>query len=389
MSSDSDAEAAPAPPPPPAGPALPALFWDAMPEDLEANPDMAAMQALIDESTPEERAASFKEQGNRALRLGLQQRKKFYLREAVDQYGKGLELRPNDAALAATLYANRAQANLLLGNDRAAMLDGLDAVRADAAHVKGHFRAAKGAFGCRQWERVAALCAAGAALEPGGAEFPALAAKARAAEVAEAAAAAAEAARQAAARAPAAALAAALAARGVRVGRPQFSVHARKPALAPDGSVVWPVLLFYPEAAMGSDSIEAWGEGEAFADHLDAMFGPDAPPLEWDSEKQYTRDAIEVYYLAHAAPPLGREDLVEALHGGWPAPRGDEAPQRYGAKAAGWVRVDERWALGEALARRDHVVPGVPAFFVLARGAPGSEARAFRERFLAGELPLL
>jgi hypothetical protein len=38
---------------------IPALFWDEMPDDPD-NPDMAAIQAIIDESTPEERAISFK-----------------------------------------------------------------------------------------------------------------------------------------------------------------------------------------------------------------------------------------------------------------------------------------------------------------------------------------
>lgn len=39
---------------------LPALFWDTMPENAEDNPDFAAMEALRAESTPEERAETFK-----------------------------------------------------------------------------------------------------------------------------------------------------------------------------------------------------------------------------------------------------------------------------------------------------------------------------------------
>jgi hypothetical protein len=44
--------------------------------------------------------------------------------------------------------------------------------------------------------------------------------------------------------------------------------------------------------------------------------------------------------------------------------------------------VKERWTLRDALSRPDHVVPGVPAFFVLAKGSD------FRQRFLDGDLPL-
>ncbi len=39
---------------------LPALFWDTMPEDAEQHPDYAALQALRDEATPEERAETYK-----------------------------------------------------------------------------------------------------------------------------------------------------------------------------------------------------------------------------------------------------------------------------------------------------------------------------------------
>lgn len=38
---------------------LPALFWDELPDDPN-NPDVAAIKAIIEESTPEERAESFK-----------------------------------------------------------------------------------------------------------------------------------------------------------------------------------------------------------------------------------------------------------------------------------------------------------------------------------------
>lgn len=112
------------------------------------------------------------------------------------------------------------------------------------------------------------------------------------------------------------------------------------------------------------------------------MFGPEAPPLEWDARGQYGRGAVQLYYLSHAATPLTREELTEALFGSWPE-KEEAGPQRYGPRAAGWVRVREAWTLGQALAREDHVIPGIPVFFVLAAGSD------FRERFLEGDLPLL
>ncbi len=56
---------------------------------------------------------------------------------------------------------------------------------------------------------------------------------------------------------------------------------------------------------------------------------------------------------------------------------------RYGSNAASWVLVDEAWSLGECLSRTDHVVPGIPVFFVLSKNTP------FKKQFLDGDIPLL
>lgn len=36
------------------------------------------------------------------------------------------------------------------------------------------------------------------------------------------------------------------------------------------------------------------------------MFGPDAEPLVWDKDGEYSRDSIIVYYLAYAGRPFTR-----------------------------------------------------------------------------------
>ncbi len=46
------------------------------------------------------------------------------------------------------------------------------------------------------------------------------------------------------------------------------------------------------------------------------MFGPEAPPLDWDSQREYSRDRIEVYYLSHAATPLSLDQLTEVRGAG-------------------------------------------------------------------------
>ncbi|KAI7844146.1 hypothetical protein COHA_002281 [Chlorella ohadii] len=365
---------------------LPALFWDDLPEDVGDNPDAAAIQAILDETSPEEAAEGFKarglNQGNSALKTGLQAKKKFYLRQAIEQYDKGLEVGCGDAALNSVLCSNRAHVQLLLGNFRNAYQDGLAALRHNEQNIKAYYRAAKGALGLRKYDRCVELCEAGLNLEPGNRELADMRRRAAVEKDAQAQRDAAEAARQARLRSPARQLAELVTERGYRVGRPQFTIGDRRPAIDEEGLVTWPALFFYPEASMQHDAVDQFCEEDTFRDHLDLMFGPEAPPLDWDSQREYSRDRIEVYYLSHAATPLSLDQLTEAFFGSWPEVQ-EEGPRRYGPNAAGWVRVDERWTLREALSRPDHVVPGVPAFFVLAKGTQ------FRDAFLEGDMPLL
>ena len=86
-----------------------------------------------------------------------------------------------------------------------------------------------------------------------------------------------------------------------------------------------------------------------------------------------------MYYLSHAARPLRRNELVEALFGGWPSVA-NEGPNRLEAK---WIKVNPKHTLGQVLSREDHVVPGIPVFFVLSRTSPS------REAFLKSEIPIL
>ena len=41
------------------------------------------------------------------------------------------------------------------------------------------------------------------------------------------------------------------------------------------------------------------------------MFGPEAPPLEWDEDGIYKRSNLELYYLSNAATQLSDGQLVE------------------------------------------------------------------------------
>lgn len=85
----------------------------------------------------------FQDQGNAALKTGMQQRKKFYLRQAIEQYTQGLDLMCADDRLVCALYANRAHVNLLLGNYRRALEDARAALKKDPTFTKAGFAVAR------------------------------------------------------------------------------------------------------------------------------------------------------------------------------------------------------------------------------------------------------
>ena len=115
---------------------------------------------------------------------------------------------------------------------------------------------------------------------------------------------------------------------------------------------------------------------------LHQMFGEEAPPLEWDEKKEYTRDRVELYYLANCGKAMMEDHIIEAFMGRSPEGFVDDGPKRFGTEAAEWVRVDETDALGEVLQRPDYVIPGIPVFFVVAKDTE------FRRRFLANDVSL-
>ncbi|WIA28095.1 hypothetical protein OEZ86_010677 [Tetradesmus obliquus] len=401
---------------------LPALFWDSMPDNAEEHPDYIAMKALEEESTPEERAENFKQQGNNKLRVGLKSKNRLLLREAVEAYTKGLALKCSDTQLNLALHNNRAHVHSLLGNWRSALQDSQAALQLEPASIKAVFRGARAALKLGQWDVCGQLLQQGLALEPEAAELlqiqqvswqgrasyrvvqqvskwdswgqllqQGLELEPEAAELLqiqqELAASrkqhedqqAAQAAAREAALAPSRKLAAAIVLKGYRLTLPEVHVGSKQPYVDKQGALHWPVMLLYPETGQ-QDVIEDWHEEDLVAEHLDVMFGPDAPSIDWDTAGEYSRQRVQLYYLSNAGQPLKQDQLVDALHGKWPERDPQAGPKRYGSSSSHWVPVDESLSLQQVLLAPDHVIPGVPLFWVLARDTQ------YQARFLAEEL---
>ncbi|XBI84138.1 hypothetical protein VPH35_092509 [Triticum aestivum] len=129
------------------------------------------------------------------------------------------------------------------------------------------------------------------------------------------------------------------------------------------------------------------------------MFSESSPPLPWDENHAYTRDAIELYCQAGDGTPFSRSELLKYLlegtvdSGSLPESldgedgehgtvKGSTAISSSQGSSSKWIKVREGKTLQEALQHKDYIIPAVPVFFVVSRKS------AFYSKFKAGNWSL-
>jgi len=350
---------------------LPSLFWDTKIDDPD-NADMAAMAALMDELTPKERAENYKNRGNACMQHG---KNKYYLRNAEAFYTRALAEACEDKELDSICLSNRAQANILLGNNRKAFDDSKWAVKCNPANVKGYFRGAKSGIELKSFTEAISLCQEGIKRDPKNEDLKKLLETASKGvqkqwedlkqmkqvkrEMKQ--------------------LFDALKQRGVQMGLDTYGSGGIKPMVGDDGCIHYRLTFLYPES-MQRDIVEAASEETTLDDHLNQMFDPAAPPLEWDTNNDYTLARVELYYEKNATPMLSDNALMQFLLRGTAADEGmaeTEEPKRW-AKPE-WVKVDTRQSLMQLVAQSGHVLPCHLVLHVVASGT------AFQKEFVSGK----
>ncbi|XP_049344591.1 uncharacterized protein LOC125808954 [Solanum verrucosum] len=330
--------------------------------------DLVAISALK-EST----AFELKELGNEYVKKG----KKHYS-DAIDCYTRAINQNALSDAEQSILCSNRAHVNLLLGNYRRALQDAEDAIKLNPSNVKALYRAAKASVFLNLLAEAKGLCEKGLQHSSSNEELKKLARhidiqksemERRDAEVSKAV-------------STAKTIVSAFETRGLKIAKPMYQelTGLRKPTLDKNNILHWAVLLLYPEV-MSSDFIEEFCETDMFSAHLDMMFSEGCPPLPWDKENAYTRDAVELYYEACAGVCLSKRDILQYLLEGTAASHvedfGDEesASARSSTKGSisqdvpGWVKINEKTTLYNVLKEPSFVVPGLPVFWVVSRNS--------------------
>ncbi|CAN6903211.1 unnamed protein product [Brassica oleracea] len=352
-----------------------ALWMEAGSEPMTENEkaDLIAITAL-----KESAAIEFKEQGNECVRKG----KKHYS-EAIENYTKAINQGVLSDSETSILFSNRAHVNLLLGNYRRALTDAEEAIKLCPDNVKAVYRAAKASLSLDLLSEAKSYCEKGIEKYPSNEDMKKLlkvvTLKKQEKEQHEA-----EVSR---AVVEAKACLSAFENRGVKIGKAMYRelTGLKKPVLDQNNILHWPVLLLYAEA-MTSDFVEDFCE----TDITPNMFSEDSPPLPWDKNHEYTREAIELYYEASSGTPLPRsrvlQYLLEGTKGSQAETTGDEdtslTKTPYNVKgrgSSGMVKVNERRTLHDVLKEPNLVIPEIPVFYIV------SKRSKFYKDFAAGK----
>jgi tetratricopeptide (TPR) repeat protein len=274
------------------------FFMTQLPDNMEDNIQLQALQALLYDGTPEENATNFKEQGNEAFKSG-----RSGYQDALVFYTKGIDQKPNDPLLRAQLYNNRSAVHLALKNFGFAARDAAMSISSDQSNVKAFWRAAKASLALEKISESEAFCQKGLKVFPENSDLSNLSkeiqtTKVRLEEEKE---------RIEVGKAEASKIQRAMLQRGVR-----YHADAEKLALIEIGPgllgsdapratldkrtnrLLLPIVFMYPPLSQ-FDFIEAASEDTSFIDHLTEMFAQPAP---WDPEILYKSPlAMSAYIL--------------------------------------------------------------------------------------------
>lgn len=268
----------------------------------ELSPLMEGLQQLKyseEENTPEELANNYKEDGNFNYKY-----KKYRL--AVLSFTEGIKTKCTNIDLMAQLYNNRAASQFMLKNYRSSLNDSKHALKLKPDYPKALCRAANCCFHVKDYDQCIELCNQLLEKSPTDESIRALKSQATVA-------------REQLKRdkrkqerlekkidQEEEKLLDIIKSRGVTlelVGKnknpelkdlePQVPQIAQSRVhLDAEGKLVWPVLILYPEIQQ-TDFIQNFHEDTKLIDQLEQLF---VEPPEWDTERRYTLENINVYF---------------------------------------------------------------------------------------------
>jgi len=322
--------------------------WD------ESDPIVQAMKHFDDEGTIEEQAENLKIKGNTEFKLN-----RYRWPRALELYDQAIAKGSSDNKALSVYYTNRAAVNVSMGNNRKVIEDCTEAIKLDQNNIKAYFRASKAAFDMKKYKLAVSWASKGLLIEPNNKTLAAEkskiekawgahreAKKKRKEEEAKA--------REARKQKGVKALEA-VRERGVILGKNIYDTQRRYEGEiyvdSDTNELHWPVLLLYEEHDTSEFVIDV-NENDTILQHLAYMFPPQVKDYApWDTEKKYVLDDLEIYFEANSTPPL------------------DPKMKKAGNNKRRWIKVKPTTSIKKALSHPDHIVPGVPIFYVVVNGS--------------------
>eukprot|EP00474_Spongospora_subterranea_P009705 CRZ10163.1 hypothetical protein [Spongospora subterranea] len=295
------------------------LFMDSFPQEGDTlSPAMEALQALLDETDPNDLASGLKESGNEAYRLG---RKRWD--DAIQYYTNALGYPVTDKALLATIYANRAQVHLQLGNLGKALHDCKQSLENKDKSVKVIYRAGRACFLLGRYKDCMDYCVKGLRIEPKNDKISVMFDDAKRKLMEERRGRLEKKSRADAEREANERISQACREREIRLVEdgdgsdddddspllPGDSLLDYRPYIDDDSNIHWPVLILYPEYHT-TDVVRDWHELSSFRDVFQVML---SPRPDWDVDQNYAIDQIRVFYRNESSNDLYEVDLDSRL----------------------------------------------------------------------------
>uniref|UniRef100_A0A8C5WM28 Tetratricopeptide repeat domain 4 n=1 Tax=Leptobrachium leishanense TaxID=445787 RepID=A0A8C5WM28_9ANUR len=282
------------------------IFMKNAPSEItpENTPELACLQSILYDGTPEEQAKSHKDEGNEYFK-GKDYKK------AIAAYTEGIKKKCKDVELNAMLYTNRAAAQYHLGNNRSALNDATAARKLKPDHFKALIRGALCYMEMKNYAEALKWCDEGLKIDP--IEKKLLETRAKAHKLQRAADRDARKSKHTEKKKQSVkdSVISAVTERGIQLHKECAGEEDEESSALPydevssenatgtqvfldeNGRLNWPVLFLYPEH-MQTDFISAFHEDARFIDHLNGMFSEGLPP--WDTDRKYQAQNLVVYF---------------------------------------------------------------------------------------------
>eukprot|EP00331_Platyophrya_macrostoma_P005015 CAMPEP_0176419550 /NCGR_PEP_ID=MMETSP0127-20121128/8111_1 /TAXON_ID=938130 /ORGANISM="Platyophrya macrostoma, Strain WH" /LENGTH=385 /DNA_ID=CAMNT_0017800043 /DNA_START=13 /DNA_END=1170 /DNA_ORIENTATION=- len=144
------------------------LFLKEIPENIQDNPGVVALQNLIYNDEPIKIARHFNTKGGEFIKQGLNN---YTMKEAMKCYDEGIAQDFTDGELRGKLHCNRAFLHLKNKNYGKALQDVKLCVASDPKNIKGYYRGATAYFALDKLKEALEYCDKGLEIDPESKEF--------------------------------------------------------------------------------------------------------------------------------------------------------------------------------------------------------------------------